>query len=1337
MHLDASKTVNWNEPAAHAGVTTDKVFIGPDPFGLGGVQVAVGRSATPPSRQALRDLFAARRGKTQLQLVVAVVNGSTTHLFGPDPQAQPIEMPTEQAQRQLQSVLDEPDVLAATERIAGFRKAHDSTAVAGFTNSGLFATHHLTQNVPQRHDWDDLNRAGAALLTTRGLKLIDALGFKTRPATGGAVLLSTPTDASRAVAVLLDDTEQFDSKSPRFQLSPVAYGLAVAAQQEVPWLVVLRKDQIRLYPGRDGIGVGSKGQAETYFEIDLSTVDATFAGLLPLIFTADALAVAGTTDQLLAESTRYATELGDRLRERIYEEIIPSLAVEVTHQLAKHAQLRLDADGLATAYRVTLRILFRLLFQAYAEDRGLLPSGRNEGFDANSLKTNAQRLITAADDEFGDSTTLWRDLTQVWDAIDKGNAQWQIPAYNGGLFSSDPERSPDGALFTKIQIPDRAMGPALKHLLIDTTRDGVDGPVDFRSLSVREFGTIYEGLLESSLSKAEQDLTLDRDGAWVPAKKGDEVHVRAGAVYFHSASGERKATGSYFTPKVIVDHLIERSLVPSLTAHLEGIADHLTKGDPAAAARDFFDFRVADLAMGSGHFLVAAVDKIEALMRTFLAQHAVPGVTDELLRLAGAAKEALGTDDVAKSDVDEIGLLRRQVARRCIYGLDINPMAVELARLALWIHTFVPGLPMSNLDHGLINADSLTGIGTVDEALDVLQPDRAPGQSGFFDDVVTDTLASAKTLLVDLANAGEANKAEIEESARLLEQARTASVPAERMFDVAVAARVGTVDAGVILSEADVTRLASTPAVTHVIDELRPAHMPALFPEVFLRSEPGFDVLIGNPPWEKVQVDERAFWALHFPGLRGLKVSEQKAAMAGYRRDRPDLVASLGAEIVASDALRRALLHGDFPGLGSGHPDLYKAFAWRFWRLLRPGGIAGLVMPRSAVTSSGMAEWRKEIFDFGSYSDVTMLHNTRGWVFPEVHPQDRFVLLALSKAQTDEMIIRGPFESELQFVEPKNDPLIADPQEVRGWGVGDALPWLPSPQSGPAFVQLTRHDRLGDPGRMDFRFRAVQGDFNATSDAAQFVFDGSGDLPVYKGASIALWNPDTGVHFASAKSQSIIPASMERRSRQARNRRSAFSELPPDVASSQDSLPLLNPRIVFADITNQSNTRTMIVALAPPRVVLTHKAPYLLRIRGSALDEAYLLGVLSSIPLDWYARRYVEKTLSFDILNSFPIPSPPSTSSLRRRVAQVTGRLAAVDKRYAAWAAEVEVPVGSVQTQSEKEDLLAELDAVVSLLYGLTEDQVEHVFDTFHRGWNYQSRLEAVLEHYTRWKGQA
>ncbi len=205
--------------------------------------------------------------------------------------------------------------------------------------------------------------------------------------------------------------------------------------------------------------------------------------------------------------------------------------------------------------------------------------------------------------------------------------------------------------------------------------------------------------------------------------------------------------------------------------------------------------------MGSGHFLVAAVDKIEALMRTFLTEHEVPGVTEELLRLAAVAKEALGTDDVAKSEVDEVGLLRRQIARRCVYGLDINPMAVELARLALWIHTFVPGLPMSNLDHGLVHANSLTGIGTVDEALDALVPGRVKGMATFFDRVIIDNLASAKTLLVDVANASEANKAEVEEGSRLLAQAREAADTARQIFDAAVAVRIGVVHPGEIMDE--------------------------------------------------------------------------------------------------------------------------------------------------------------------------------------------------------------------------------------------------------------------------------------------------------------------------------------------------------------------------------------------------------------------------------------------------------------------------------------------------------------------------------------------------------
>ena len=1334
MQLTADKVVAWGEPSAPVGITTEKVYVGPDPFNLGGFQVAVATAATAPSRQALRDLFAARKGKTQIQLVVAVVEGGTVHLFGPDPQAQPIELPVERARRQLQSVLAEPDVLAATERLAGFLKSAESTGVSGFTNSALFATHHITCNVPKRPDWEQLGKEALPLLGMRRRQLIEALGFKTQAGPNGTLLLSIDGHPPRAVAVLLDDSEQFDAKTQRFQLSPVAFGLAVAARQEVPWLVVLRKDQIRLYPGRDGVGVGSKGQAETYFEVDLSTIDSEYAALLPLIFSASALAADGTADGLLRESARYATELGARLRERIYDEVVPPVAIEVAQRLAKHAGVQLDADGLSTAYRVALRILFRLLFQAYAEDRGLLPSGRNEGFDANSLKSNARRLLDSDTEAFGDASTIWFDLVQVWNAIDQGNPQWQIPSYNGGLFSIDPERSPEGALIKRIELPDRVLGPALKSLLIDVSDDGVLGPVDFRSLSVREFGTIYEGLLESSLSLAEQDLALDSSGAWVPAANGDQVQAPSGTVYFHTASGERKATGSYFTPKVVVDHLIERSIVPALTAHLEKIAGYLSQGDAAAAAREFFDFRVADLAMGSGHFLVAAVDKIEALMRTFLTEHTVPGVTEELLRLAEVAREALGSDDVAKSEVDEVGLLRRQIARRCIYGLDINPMAVELARLGLWIHTFVPGLPMSNLDHGLVNANSLTGIGTIDEALDALQPGRGPGEMGLFDEILTDQLVSAKTLLIDVANASEANKAEVEEGARLLVQAHEAADTARRIFDAAVAARIGWIEPGLILDEDSLQRVLAQPRIAEAAEEFEPAHMSYLFPEVFLRETPGFDVLVGNPPWEELMVEEPKFWLRVRPGLLGLKPAELRREIERLRIERADLLPSLQEEIDRVDEMRRVLLAGPYPGLGTGDIDLYQAFAWRFWQLLRVGGSLAVVMPRSLFNAAGTAPWREAIYDGGRLEVVTLVNNRR-WIFP-IHPQYSIALTGITKtvAACETVSIGGPFHSQMDFTAGRNRIGSISVATLRA-AVGATIPQLSGPESAEVLTQIRLAARLDRRNAM-WNFRPVA-EFHATNDRATFDAGPSGTVPVIGGAGFELWNPDTGEIYARGDRSTIENALQVKRRRQIKLASSAFFGQSSEWSNDPETLPLRHARIAFRDITRATDTRTVIAALIPPGVALTNKAPYLFRASGTATTEAFLLGVLSSIPLDWYARKYVELGMNFHILNGLPIPELVCEDEVSLRVAHIAGRLAAVDERYSDWAADVGVSVGSVQTQADKSDLIAELDALVSLLYGLTDDQVELVFATFHRGWDYTSRLDAVLAHYRAWRGKA
>ena len=163
----------------------------------------------------------------------------------------------------------------------------------------------------------------------------------------------------------------------------------------------------------------------------------------------------------------------------------------------------------------------------------------------------------------------------------------------------------------------------------------------------------------------------------------------------------------------------------------------------------------------------------------------------------------------------------------------------------------------------------------------------------------------------------------------------------------------------------------------------------------------------------------------------------------------------------------------------------------------------------------------------------------------------------------------------------------------------------------------------------------------------------------------------------------------------------------------------------------------MITALVPPKVIVTHGVPYLLQRAGDATDTAFLLGVLSSIPLDWYARRYVEINLVFEILNAFPVPRPDKADPLRQRVVTIAGRLAAVDSRYAEWSNEVGIPVGSIQNRHDMDDLSAELDALVCLLYGLTREQVHHLYATFHRGWNYHPRLSSVLTHYDQWAARS
>ena len=302
----------------------------------------------------------------------------------------------------------------------------------------MFAAHELLTGVPQRKDWAAHQSHGQTLRRASGQQLVEALGFTVESHGRTTAVLRLREGQARGIAVFLDRTETPESAAGRFEISPVSDALAIADRENLPFVVLTRGSEIRLYAASQHQGVGRKGRAETYVAADLKLISDERIGLVPLIFGAAALADGGTFEQLLEESRDFAHDLSGRLRDRVYEEVVPRLALAIARQ---HAARDDEAPDLDFVYEQTLVLLFRLLFIAYAEDRELLPYRGNELYRAAALKTTARQLATLANGggSFAGATTtsLWSDLIKLFDAIDQGNGAWSVPAYNGGLFTAD------------------------------------------------------------------------------------------------------------------------------------------------------------------------------------------------------------------------------------------------------------------------------------------------------------------------------------------------------------------------------------------------------------------------------------------------------------------------------------------------------------------------------------------------------------------------------------------------------------------------------------------------------------------------------------------------------------------------------------------------------------------------------------------------------------------------------------------------------------------------------------------------------------------------------------
>ncbi|MYJ68792.1 MAG: hypothetical protein F4087_09840, partial [Gemmatimonadetes bacterium] len=374
----------WS-PDAKSGLQPVGLFIGQEANAL---EVAVAQAAQAPVRSALVEIWKARKGRRAAPLLLVVLQANSASITGATGEVPPVyeDMDIGQVERLCREALAQPDRHAALRLLSQALPSLE-TALPGLTNEGLLALHELEHGVPKRPDWDEAKRKAHAALNKRDRDLLGALGFQIEDLDNLTCLLRSK-DRRAALAVMLRENESAEAGSARFNsLSPISYALKKADDENLPWVVLAQGNRLRLYSTAVDAGVGRRGRTETYIDCQPSLLADGHLPYLYLIYSAEALAPDGSLHQILDESQRFAGDLAERLRERIYNHVVPELAQGIadTRGIDKPRP-----EDISLTYEMALTVLFRLLFIAYAEDRDLLPYRFNDAYRTRSLKQKAQ-----------------------------------------------------------------------------------------------------------------------------------------------------------------------------------------------------------------------------------------------------------------------------------------------------------------------------------------------------------------------------------------------------------------------------------------------------------------------------------------------------------------------------------------------------------------------------------------------------------------------------------------------------------------------------------------------------------------------------------------------------------------------------------------------------------------------------------------------------------------------------------------------------------------------------------------------------------------------------------
>ena len=921
--------------------------------------------------------------------------------------------------------------------------------------------------------------------------------------------------------------------------------------------------------------------------------------------------------------------------------------------------------------------------------------------------------------------------------VSRGDRSAGVPAYNGSLFAASG--FPGSALLERAEIADTYLAPALVAIAYETDKPDTPG-LDYAGLQIGHLGAIYEALLSLRLTRAPEDLAYDaKADVFRPMRAGEKPEVTRAQLYYQTEAGGRKAGGVFYTRHEFVQHLLHHSLLPALDDHLDEVGKMASK-TPGDAARRLFDFSVVDPAMGSAHFLTAALDMMADRIELFLADiDGLPAIRQQISELQEGGEASQRPEDG--------DLLRRLILKRCIYGVDVSPMAVEVANVTLWLASFIPGLALSYLGSNLKCGDAL--IGVADPS--VVGASDSPLFTG---QAVSEAMGRAAELQRQLADNPDRTPEEVKRSEELGAGLHRETGGLRAAFDLWAAEPLGLMVENVYGKSNVVEQVGSrhvlensadaivgrreTPAVAEVVSQAsvmasghRFFHWPLEFPHVFHRERPGFDVVVGNPPWNKVKFEMPSFLALHDPGIRGLRsgIDRDERAKRLFQQ-RPELLEEI-EETRQEIEVQREFFRPEngYSIQGSGDTDLYKLFCERYASIARKQGFIGVVLPRVAFLNDGSRGFRRWFFKECRPSRVDALLNGGRWAF-DMEPRYTVALTAAQVGVPVDGVVTttGPAHNEREFAEcVSSEGVQVDLVALASWTPAPAddpvkeptweLPLLPTATHVSVLSKLrggVRFDQLRDPenkknskGSAAAPSAVLYRELDSAQQRSLFTHPpGGGRIPVWKGSSFEQYHPH-GSNLAGYGDAIEIENFLQTKREHSREFRKAFPE---KVLLDRSTLPVHDARLAFRAVTNRTNSRTAICCLVPPETPLTDRAPYIAFYEWRSLEQAFVLGVFNSIPFDWQARRSVETTLNYFILNGLTFPPPDDTPW--RDIGELAAQLSCVDERFAAFGDEAGVEWGLL-AESDRRDKRAKIDALVARAYGLTVDELRFIFNDF------------------------